>query len=521
MHTIARTFVGIAVFAAVFSGCSYSKDPISKNFVVEDGGVVPDGEVVVPEAIDDVAVEGSGTTTGGTSSDANADNVADAETPNDDDANATTGGSGSTGTGGTGTTGGDGTTTGTGTSGTTGTGEVVPANPAPGSLGTEFGDLQAITPATPAGDGSLDIPGDDPGENPFETPSDDSGNQGTRQKCERFGFVSDRQDGKGERIFRGDTCLEVGKTKPFTETEVDPTLHRHYRSLIARPDGKALAATTFLTEDAEVFGTLHQILVGNPDISIWHDGMRTSAAMLPYENPVSFRWNGDGSKFAVMVDHDLPIPIRAIRVGTDPFDATSGNSKVVLMRLSGESIRDIAWGAGNFLLIAMSQGDNKRSDLYVLDLDDEGAVPYPLEGADHDAHSEEDPSVSADGKHLVFVRSQQIWTCDLNIYPVTGRLRCDYQRQLTMIGSGKNETPCFTADGKSILFASDRKHDGATDREIWKMKVDGSEPINLTNDPGDDHTPVCVPRPMVSKNDESEFVKPEMQIVKKPANPLL
>jgi TolB protein len=50
--------------------------------------------------------------------------------------------------------------------------------------------------------------------------------------------------------------------------------------------------------------------------------------------------------------------------------------------------------------------------------------------------------------------------------------------------AGADEHP-RSPDGQSIVFESSR--DG--NREIYRMNADGSQQMNLTNHPGDDHGP--------------------------------
>jgi len=50
-------------------------------------------------------------------------------------------------------------------------------------------------------------------------------------------------------------------------------------------------------------------------------------------------------------------------------------------------------------------------------------------------------------------------------------------------------TPGFTPDGRKIAFSSDR--DG--NPEIYMMNIDGTDLVNLTNDPGADYGPTFKP----------------------------
>ena len=62
-------------------------------------------------------------------------------------------------------------------------------------------------------------------------------------------------------------------------------------------------------------------------------------------------------------------------------------------------------------------------------------------------------------------------------------------KALTENTSGDNLFPIWSPDGTKLLFNSSR--DG--DMDVYVMNVDGSNPINLTNDPVDEEKPSWSP----------------------------
>ena len=59
------------------------------------------------------------------------------------------------------------------------------------------------------------------------------------------------------------------------------------------------------------------------------------------------------------------------------------------------------------------------------------------------------------------------------------------QERLTDNGIVRDSSPAFSPSGKKITFETNR--DG--NFEIYKMRADGTKPVNLTNDPAGDFTP--------------------------------
>ena len=59
------------------------------------------------------------------------------------------------------------------------------------------------------------------------------------------------------------------------------------------------------------------------------------------------------------------------------------------------------------------------------------------------------------------------------------------QQRLTVNGLPRGAGPVFSPRGGKIAFESDREGNF----EIYKMRTDGTGPVNLTNDPSADLTP--------------------------------
>ena len=91
------------------------------------------------------------------------------------------------------------------------------------------------------------------------------------------------------------------------------------------------------------------------------------------------------------------------------------------------------------------------------------------------------PSFSPDGERIAFVSDQDGGLLDIYTMRADGK----GQDRLTDIGVSTDSGPVFSPSGKKIAFHTNR--DG--DFEVYKMRADGTRPVNLTDDPAGDFTP--------------------------------
>ena len=72
------------------------------------------------------------------------------------------------------------------------------------------------------------------------------------------------------------------------------------------------------------------------------------------------------------------------------------------------------------------------------------------------------------------------------------RMNADGTNQVNLTNNpGNDSMPAWSPDGKHIAFCSDRDRTGDTDlnTEIYRMQADGSNQVRLTNNPAQDMSP--------------------------------
>jgi Tol biopolymer transport system component len=126
----------------------------------------------------------------------------------------------------------------------------------------------------------------------------------------------------------------------------------------------------------------------------------------------------------------------------------------------------VAWTPDGKVVYASRTGENW--DIWVSNADGSDAKPLST-----DAFIDHEPSVCADGRHVVFQSNRSggrnIWRVDLD---------GNNLKQLTE-GNYVDSNPVCSADGRSVIFVSQRSGIAT----IWKVGIDGGAPMQLTNRP--------------------------------------
>jgi len=132
-----------------------------------------------------------------------------------------------------------------------------------------------------------------------------------------------------------------------------------------------------------------------------------------------------------------------------------------------KDLRGVSWTPDGSHLVFASK---ERGAYQLRVISSEGGESTPLPAA---TASAADPSVSPNGKFVVFVENRENW----NIWrlPLKGDAIGTPQRFLA--STGQNHSPSFSPDGRSIAFVSDR----SGNPEIWLCDTDGQQLRQLTH----------------------------------------
>jgi len=130
--------------------------------------------------------------------------------------------------------------------------------------------------------------------------------------------------------------------------------------------------------------------------------------------------------------------------------------------------------------MAMGLLPDRQQHIFVVDAEGK-TTPRMITAGDYN-HSA--PAWSPCGKHIAFSGNRrpdadwQPWLTDIYIVPSEG----GEMRQLTP-GKGPSGQPRWTPDGKSIVYTGHQMEFGsATLSRLWKVPVEGGEPVCLTKD---------------------------------------
>ena len=142
---------------------------------------------------------------------------------------------------------------------------------------------------------------------------------------------------------------------------------------------------------------------------------------------------------------------RQITTGSGKFDGYYGLSWTPDGRVVYASVASGSW------------------DIWVMNADGTGQRQLTV-----GARSNYGPSVSADGRHIVFVSNRA--GGGFNIW----RMDADGSNPVRLTSGRGENFPHVTPDGRSVVYAT---VGGGQEAAIWKIPIDGGEPVRLTNRP--------------------------------------
>jgi serine/threonine protein kinase len=155
------------------------------------------------------------------------------------------------------------------------------------------------------------------------------------------------------------------------------------------------------------------------------------------------------------------------------------SSNVWVTNGDGSEARSVTGGIGNFLGPVRWLPDGRI--LYVGFLAEPTPFTVGANGGDARRFSRDlifsQVSVSPDGKRIAFIRGDvpagDIWTADIN---------GDDPKLIARVGSAR--APEWSGDGRSIFYVTIGRV-----QAIWRVDVDGGEPVRLTNRPANEPLP--------------------------------
>jgi dipeptidyl aminopeptidase/acylaminoacyl peptidase len=218
------------------------------------------------------------------------------------------------------------------------------------------------------------------------------------------------------------------------------------------PDGSKIA---FLTERDDTVNNRAEIYTMNPDGS----GQLRITETPGHENNVT--WSPDGTRMAFYRDGDIHV-----------MNATGSGDTVLLGGPTEDSMP--AWSPDGSKIAFVSTRDG-NAEIYVMNSDGTNLVRL----TNHPA-TDLFPDWSPDGSRIAFETTRDALCCfDFNIYAM--RADGSEQRPLTTPGPrGDDLGPAWSPDGTKIAFSS---QGGEINRDIHVMNADGSDPVNIAQDP--------------------------------------
>ena len=196
---------------------------------------------------------------------------------------------------------------------------------------------------------------------------------------------------------------------------------------------------------------------------------------------LQLQWSPNGNRIAFLKSHSAA---ETTETAIETLPLTGGDSRAVL---SASGLRSFCWTPDGRIIYSLAEPSSNSNDmnLWEFRISPSGAreSDQPRRITNWAGISSSDLSVSADGKHLVFVNAG----LQSNIYvaPLAGRAGLGTPQPLTF--EGRNNVPsAWTPDGKDMLFQSDRNGNW----NIFLQRVPSLNAQDFVVGPGEQTGPV-------------------------------
>lgn len=208
------------------------------------------------------------------------------------------------------------------------------------------------------------------------------------------------------------------------------------------------------------------VITAQPEFS----SIGTQVWFLPYPNGPARRitndLNGYGeNSVGVTTDSSTIATIQQVNASSIWIAAPNEDETRARQILKTNLPDTVAWAPDGKVVYASRTGENW--DIWMSNADGSGAKQLTA-----DAFIDHEPSVSPDGRYVVFQSNRSgarnIWRIDADAN----------LKQLTE-GNYVDSNPVCSADGRSVIFASQRS--GTT--TLWKVSIEGGSPVQLTEHP--------------------------------------
>ena len=247
-----------------------------------------------------------------------------------------------------------------------------------------------------------------------------------------------------------------------------------------------LVVSTSLAQLADTRIAFMSTRSGNGEIHLMNpDGKRVRRFTRHFEYDSAPAWSPDGRKIAFSSFRDLHRP-RGIILGEIYVMNVDGTNLINLTQAPERADLRSSWSPDGRQIAFESIDFSFNRDVWVMEAD--GGNLRNL--TNHHAW-DRDPDWSPDGRQIAFESDRngdwefEIWG-NLDIYV----MNTDGTNPINLTNNpAEDGEPAWSPDGRQIAFSSNR--DGNT--EVYVMNADGTTPINLTNHPAEDFHPAWSP----------------------------